>query len=105
MSSCDCCMPCVVCGGWTDGTGNKHPECRTANSELVVEEPQPIHTPECQRDIDCKACQVATLNLYEVAWQSAEDRVLRIINERNWSGESLDEDIVNLTRLILESGT
>jgi hypothetical protein len=28
MSSCDCCMPCVVCTGWTDGTGDTHPECK-----------------------------------------------------------------------------
>lgn len=42
MSSCSCCMPCIVCSGWTDGTGETHPECRTptVNSELTVDSPR-----------------------------------------------------------------
>lgn len=34
--------------------------------------------------------------------KTEQDRILAIINERHWSGESLDEDVANLTRLIKE---
>ena len=100
-------MPCIDCGGWTDGTGETHPECKkpTIDSKLVIHPDGRLHNPGCKRDIDCKACHAATLALYEVAWQSAEDRIIRILNERKWSGESLDDDIANITRLILEQGT
>ena len=43
MSSCDCCMPCVVCSGWTDGTGDTNPECKhkkLIDKEVVVNTPK-----------------------------------------------------------------
>lgn len=86
MSSCDCCMPCVVCGGWTDGTGDKHPECRTTNSELIG--------------------QTADQKGWEALGQitgieNERNRILRIIATADWSGEDLAQDRANLCQLIL----